>query len=121
MAETLLMPLKIHPIRAGELRHQVSLMQPAAAAGGSFNDALPAFTLAATVWACVETLTGDVTFATDKSVIGKRKLRIRLRYYAGLDTNWQVQWNGRVFTLLAVVDPDNRGVQHYLLAMEGTG
>lgn len=120
MADALLMPLKVHPIRPGELRHQIVLLQPVPPAQGPFNDAPAAFSAAATVWAEVNDLTGSLVAAGGAVIAGHMRIRVRTRYYAGLVTGWRVTWNGLTFTVLTVSDPDNKRCQQYMLCEEVT-
>ncbi len=120
MADALLMPLKVHPIRPGELRHQIMLLSPVAPSQGPFNDAPPAFNAGTQVWAQVNSLVGSLVDAAGVMIAGRLRIRVRIRYFAGLTTGWRVGWNGQVFTVLAVSDPDNTRYQQYMMCEEAT-
>ncbi len=119
MASPVLMPQRPFPLRAGMLRQQVQLQQRSGIAGGGFNDPQPTWTAVATVWALVQAMIGD-DIHVGPAVTGKRKVRVRMRYYAGFDTSWRIVYGTRIFTPAAVIDPDERHVQMDVLCWEGT-
>lgn len=105
-------------IQAGKLRHRVLFQQPTTRPG-QFNEPVPTGTAAAvlTCWAAIETLTGRELWLA-RQVRADVTHRIRMRYRSGLEPRMEAVYQGRVFELLEVLDPDERRIELEILAKE---
>jgi len=102
----------------GLLRHRVTVQSRAAgvdasgAANGAWTDAL-----GGAVWAAIWPLRGKELYAAQQA-ISQVETRIRIRYRAGITPQMRVFWQGRVFEVLYVIDPELRHVTLDLLCHE---
>lgn len=104
-------------MRAGQLRHQVTLQQLGArvddgTGGGSipFNDV-------ASVWAAIEPLTGRELLDAgqyDPSLTH----RVRIRYYAGVRPSWRIKYATRLFDVKSIADLEERHREMDLMCEE---
>ncbi|HWP38943.1 MAG TPA: head-tail adaptor protein [Gemmatimonadales bacterium] len=101
-------------MRAGALRHQITLEQPAETIAS--GDASVAYTTVATVWAQLEGLVGT----NRGGLTAEAEYRVRIRHRADVNPRWRLGIAGtnRKLGLLSAVDPDGRGRELVLLARE---
>ncbi|WP_374711533.1 phage head closure protein [Symbiobacterium terraclitae] len=71
----------------------------------------------ATVWAAVEPLRGREYFAAHQ-VQAEVTTRIRIRYRRGIRPEMRVLYDGRVFNILSVIDPEERHRELQLMCRE---
>lgn len=107
-------------MRAGKLRHRVTIQQRSAAsptnhASGEKDASWGTYL---TVWASVEPLTGRELFAAQQ-VNSEVNVRIRMRYREGITHRMRVSFQGRIYDIVAVIDREERHVELELLCTEG--
>ncbi len=71
----------------------------------------------ATVWGAVEPLRGREYFAAAQ-VQAEVTTRIRIRYCRGIRPDMRVLYDGRLFDILSVIDPEERHRELQLMARE---
>lgn len=92
-------------IRAGELKHRITLQAPNTTRGGTFADPQDAPTTFATVWARVRPLSG-------RTLIANRELHpevthdVKIRFLAGVEAKMTVVFGLRKFRIDAVRNDD---------------
>jgi SPP1 family predicted phage head-tail adaptor len=93
-------------MRAGRLRHQITIQQstPAQNAKGEPIDSWGTF---ATVWASIEPIGGGERFAADQ-VIADATHRVTIRYTAGVEPKMRVLFGSRVFDIREVRNLEER-------------
>ena len=101
-------------MRAGRLRHRVTLLRPEIS-----RDALgtPQTTWidAGAVWAGVEPLRGR-EFHAARQEYSDVAVRVVIRYRAGIGADWRVDYDGRVLELVAPpINPDERNRELQLM------
>ena len=104
-------------MRAGRLRHRVTIQRPVQARGEWA--AAKTWATYATVWASIEPLRARETEQADRfssEVTGT----IVIRRIAGVDASMRVNWEGRIFRIVGVVDPDYRRRELQLYVVEGS-
>lgn len=106
-------------MRAGELRHLVTIQQ-AAISQGTDGAAVETWSTFATVYASVEPLVGKEMFAS-KQVQSQTTHRIRIRHLAGVTSSHRVLFDGRVFNITEVLNLQERNAEMQILAFEGAG
>ena len=100
----------------GFLRHTVTIQQRAAgtdesgAANGNWTDF-------ATVHAAMWPLRGKELYAAQEYA-SSVEVRIRIRYAPGIVPSMRVTWQGRVFEVLYIVDPELRHITLDLMCRE---
>jgi len=107
-------------VRAGQLRHRVTLQQRAAGSPQQHASGEPddAWSDVATVWAAVEPLAGRELFAAQahhSEVTG----RIRLRYREGITAAMRFTFEGRIYNIVAPIDSSERHRELAFFVAEG--
>lgn len=108
-------------MRAGQLRARVTIQQRAL--GQDTSGALvPAWSNLGTVSADVRSIGGFERLAPQlDATVATATHTMRLRKRAGGITprpSMRILWDGRVFEITSVLDPDNRGIQQLLTLYE---
>ena len=100
----------------GLLRHSVTIQRRASGvdASGAANGA---WTDVATVRAAIWPLRGKELYAAQQAN-SEVELRVRIRYLDGITSTMRVSWQGRVFEILYVIDPELRHVTLDLMCRE---
>ncbi len=100
-------------MRAGLLRHRLTLEKPTEAVG-AWGDGTPTYTTQATVWGQVEGITG-----LDRGgIVAEAEYRVRTRYRSDVDPRWRIGWGTRKLGILSAVDPDGRTRELLVFARE---
>ena len=117
-------------IRAGQLRHRLEIVQPYGPAQDSTGSlALVSMSPVATVWGSIESVSGrDVLAAMQFSSVVTHKITIRFRgaemtpplRILAKDQIWfqGPSGNNRAFSILAIMNPDERNKMLVLLCVE---
>jgi len=107
-------------MKAGDLRHRVTLQQLVTGSPQNTTAGEPdqAWGDVATVWAAVEPLQGRALEAA-QMIQSEVTGRIRIRYRAGVTAAMRVSFDGRLYDIKAVVDPDERHRELVLYTAQG--
>ena len=92
--------------RLGEMRERVTLQAPVRTPDGA-GGADIAWDAGATVWAKVEARGGDERAAGER-LAARARLRVTIRYRAGVTAEMRLLWNGRALGITGLRDPDGR-------------
>jgi SPP1 family predicted phage head-tail adaptor len=103
-------------MRAGELRHRVTIQQATTARDG-FGAEVETWADLATVWAKVETVSGTETIGPEQLETATLTHQVTVRWRDDLKPTMQVLWKDRTFTIRAVI-ADNANKQITLLCDE---
>lgn len=95
----------------GEMRQRITLQLPLLEADGA-GGANVSWEDEATVWAKVETLSGDER-VTGGRLAPRTRLRLTIRHREGLNAAMRVLWKTRALDIRAIRDPDGR--KHLLI------
>jgi len=104
-------------MRAGRLRHKVTIQRPVQT-GGTWA-AAKIWETFKTAWASIEPLRARETEQAERfssEVTGTILIR-RLR---GVDASMRVSWEGRIFRIVGMIDPDYRHRELQLYVVEGS-
>lgn len=103
-------------MRAGLLRHKITIQQVAEAqdASGSMDEAWSTFVK---VWAAYEPQTGKESFTEDQQQ-AFLTVRFRVRYLSGITPKMRILFDGRYFDILATADVGGRGKQLHIMTRE---
>lgn len=107
-------------MQAGKLRHRVKLQRyalgsPEQTASGAPDGAWADYI---TVWASVEPLNGRELFAAQEHH-SEVTHRIRIRYRDGVTADMRVNFEGVIYSVGAVIDPEMRHREMQLLCSTG--
>jgi SPP1 family predicted phage head-tail adaptor len=103
-------------MKIGSLRHRVALQQKTIAEDNLMQQS-EIWTEIATVWACIEPLSGREYFAA-KQINAEISVRITIRYLPGIKTDIRAVLDGRIFEVLAVINPEERRKALILMCKE---
>lgn len=109
-------PVEHGSVRAGALRHRVTLEVPTGVADAT-GDPVPGWTVAAVVWAAVVPLSGQERLAAQQ-VVADVSHQVTLRYRADVTPHMRIRLGSRLFNILAVINPEERNRTLELLALE---
>ena len=107
-------------MRIGRLRHRIVIQQPPdvnQAPQDEYGAETPAWTTFATVWASVEPLQGRERLASQE-VQAEVSHRMRLRHLEGLSSRMRVSFDGRIFGITDVINPEERDEEMQLMCVE---
>ena len=91
-------------MRAGRLRDAIVIERPPTekdSAGEQSGD----WVAVASIWGNVQQMKGD-EILTSQQVFGKVTTRVDIRFFDGLDTSHRINFEGRILSIVAVIDPD---------------
>jgi len=93
-------------MRIGDLRHRISLQELV-----SIPDGMGGFSEewqdVATVWASVEPLRGQERYLAQQT-LQEVTHKVTMRYREGVSTRMRIFFGGRLFTIKAILDPEER-------------
>jgi len=105
-------------VRAGELRHRVTIQQKSVVRD-SYGEEDVTWTNVATVWGSVEPLQGR-EFIEAKQTQAEITTRIRIRYRSSISPEMRVVWDGHIYDIEAVIDVGGRKRELQLMCTEVT-
>ena len=104
-------------MKAGLLRHRLTIDQPTISAPNAYADRVKGWTSFATVWGSLEAVTGrESEYARTFSVTVSHKIKIR--YRAGVLPTFRLSYAGRIFSIDSVLDLDGRRKEMSIYATE---
>jgi SPP1 family predicted phage head-tail adaptor len=106
-------------MRAGQLRHLVTIEQRATTPDTYGEPAQTWTTLQADQPASIEPLSGR-ELINAQAVQSDVTHRVRMRYVAGIETKHRIVFGTRVLDIRAIRNVDERGIEWELLCTEGT-
>jgi SPP1 family predicted phage head-tail adaptor len=106
-------------IRAGRLRHLVTI-QSQATAQDAYGAAVRAWSDLATVWAEIAPLTGRELWAAQQTAATTTH-RVTMRHHPDVTSACRLQFGSRIFGIDSVLNPEERGERLVLLCTEGIG
>ncbi len=103
-------------MRAGNLRHRITIQQLATVSDGTGGTTTTWQTFA-TVRAAIEPFTGGEYFDSQQTT-SKISTRIRLRYLAGVKPAMRVLYGSRVYNIEATINVEEKNQELQLLCTE---
>jgi len=96
-------------MRAGQLRHRITIQERAGAEWADFAHA----------WAAKESMTGREDFERGNQLLQDQELtRFRIRYRSGITHKMRVMWGSRAYDIQRIEEPDNKRQEMGLLCLE---
>jgi SPP1 family predicted phage head-tail adaptor len=104
-------------IAAGKIRHRIDILQPTGAQDSAGGISLADYIVLQTVWASIVPTAGaeQLVAGSETSVVN---YTLEIRYLAGLNSSFQIGYDGRKFQIIAVENPDGRNKKLYLSVVE---
>lgn len=104
-------------MRAGKLRHRITIKQRTLAAADAYGYQEPSLSAFATLWASVEPISGrEFDFA--KSFAASVSHKMTMRHYPGITSLMLVSFKSRAFAINAVLNPEERNRETVLMCTE---
>jgi SPP1 family predicted phage head-tail adaptor len=103
-------------MRAGRLRHRVSIQAPSETLD-DFGEADLSWATDSTVWASIEPISGNERFSSDQ-VTAELTHRVFIRYLTGLTPRKRLLFGSRVFQIQSILNKDEKNEQLELLCRE---
>lgn len=106
-------------MRAGQLRHRITIESPSASQD-TFGEETPVtWTELATVWAASEPISGNERYIEAAAqLLAEATIRFRIRYREDVTHQMRVSWRSRTFDILEVRNVEGRDRETYLLCKE---
>ena len=104
-------------MRAGRLRHLVTIQQPTEVQDTT-GQAVKSWGTYVQAWASVEPLSGR-EFLDAQQINAETKVRIRIRSVSGITEKMRVSWDSRVYNINAILDIQERDREIHLMCSEG--
>jgi len=104
-------------LRAGRLRHQLAL-QSKTETRTSTGDISVSWATDSTVWGAIEPLSGKEFLASSQTQ-NENEVRIIIRYHATINDTWRITNDGLVYSILAIINADNRNSAMELICSQG--
>jgi SPP1 family predicted phage head-tail adaptor len=89
-------------MRAGELRHQITLQQPVHTRN-SFNEDVTTYEDVATVWAAIEWGSGR-RYLEAKQLNAEVEGIVRIRYRSDIQATWRIEYSSRYFQIISIAN-----------------
>lgn len=107
-------------MRAGKLRHRITIQQLVAGSPDTLPTGEPDVSWAEylTVYASIDPVTGREPFLSQQK-IGETSHKVRIRYRSGIVPKMRVLYGSRVFDILAVLNWEEKNAELLLLCSEG--
>jgi len=106
-------------MRAGTLRHTITIQSATLAADGVSAGATENWSTYTIAWAEIKPLKG--LEAVEHKKLGQETMhRIWIRYQSGITTAMRIAWDSRTFEIRGVRNPDERNIMLEILAEENT-
>lgn len=103
-------------MRAGKLRHQIRIEQPANAQDAVTGEMVPGWTLFATVMADIQPLSVRDSIAA-KAVQSEVAARIVIRYRAGILPSMRISYRSQNYKIEGVLPDAKSGLEYLTLAV----
>ncbi len=104
-------------MRAGKLRHPITIEQPSDSRGATFGQAKLTWTVFKRTRASIDPLSGKEEIGTDQVQAGVTHA-IEMRYLPGVTPRMRILFGSRVFSIVSVLDKMERNRELKLLCME---
>jgi SPP1 family predicted phage head-tail adaptor len=106
-------------MRAGELRHLITLQTPSTATPDGDGGFTNTWADLATVWASIVPATArDLERVVAGTVQSSATHLVTIRYLAGVTTKTRVVFGSRLFSVTGVQNPDERNISLVLVCQE---
>lgn len=103
-------------MRAGELRHLITIQQPIASQSSSGEETYTWPTYAQ-VYAAIEPMTMREFYQLDQDT-AERTVHFIIRYKAGITAKMRISWDSRLYDIQSIINTKQRNRSMVLIAVE---
>lgn len=107
----------MHVVRSGDLNRRIAIQQRTTTPDG-YGQQTTTWTDVITCWASIEPLNGR-ELVQAQAVQAETTHQVTILYRSSITAAMRVVYQGRVFNILSVIDPDTSHVALQLLCSEG--
>lgn len=103
-------------MRAGRLRHRITIQQPTTSTNAQ-GGKVKTWTDVATVWAGIEPVSAsesEENFQLEHEV----SVRIIIRYRSDITSDMRIKFENRYYKILGIINPDERNRELQIIAIE---
>ena len=103
-------------MRAGEIRHRITLQQPVETRS-AFGEVVISYSDVATVWAAIDWRSGrryEAAAQLNSEIEGV----VRIRYYSGVKPYWRISFDDRTFIILSITNTKEQNAEMILYCKE---
>lgn len=104
-------------MRAGKLRHVITLLAQEVDTTGPFGASRPLYKAVAQIRGNVTELAGGESIRGTE-MVASRSVRIETRYFPGIDNTYQIEYAGRQFEIDFIDNVGNRNREIHITAHE---
>jgi len=104
-------------MRAGELRHHVTIQRNTATAQDNYGQVVESWTTIATRWASIRPVSGDEA-EEGKQVKAKATHEIKLRHLADITTKDRAKLGSRSFNIYSIINTEEKNKETVLKCIE---
>ena len=104
-------------MRSGRLRHRL-ILQNKVETRDAYGAATITWATQTTVWGAIEPLSGT-EYQSQAQIEAEAKVRIVMRYYSGINETWRVVNDNRAYSILSVINHDDRNRMLTLMCLQG--
>ena len=104
-------------MQAGKLRHRIKILKAVDQRGATFGEAKLAYETVAIVRAAVIPLAGKEFWGAAQTEAGISH-RIEIRYLPGITPKHRIEFNGRIFEIVSVLNLEERNREIHLMCWE---
>lgn len=106
-------------MKTGELRHRVTIQKSQGGTLNSLGEETTKYVDYKTVWAAVEPLKGrEREYQNTDQFQAEVDYRIRIRYTPDLKPNMRIVFRGRIFSIQAIINIDERNREIHFHCLE---
>lgn len=106
-------------MRAGKLRHPI-VIQTIQETRNGYGEVIPTWVTFASVRASVEPLQGKEYFAANSQQTATTT-RFRIRYLAGITASMRISFNGEVYDIESIINPNERNREIHIMTVKRSG
>jgi len=103
-------------MRAGRLRHRITIQQPASTVG-VLGEKIKSWADVATVWAAIEPVRGREFFEAHQRESEATTI-ITIRYKSGLNVRMRINFGSKYYKIDNILNPDERNRYLEIMAIE---
>ena len=108
-------------MKAGELRHRITIQQNAPTVN-DYGERADNWVTLMTVWAAIEPMAGNERWLKEvEADVAMTTTRIRMRYYPGVSAAMRVKHGETIYEVTAVINLKERDREMWLMATEISG
>ena len=104
-------------MRAGLMRHRITIKQPSVGRDETTGDSIETYTDLSTVWANVGFASGRERWANEHTITNYDAV-VSVRYLSTIKEDMQIHYDGRILEIKSIIDPLGNKAELKLLCVD---